>query len=48
MHSCQKMVINQAQSPTPTLFMLNGNPILGYNKQKADVKLMFWTYVDFD
>ena len=29
------------------VWFLDGNPIVGYNKQKAGIKLMFWSGVDF-
>ena len=31
----------------PVLF-LNGNPIVGYSKQKAGLRLMFWSGADFE
>jgi hypothetical protein len=27
---------------------LEGNPIVGYSKQKAGIRLMFWSGADFD
>ena len=30
------------------VWFLNGNPIVGYNKQKAGVRLMFWSGADFE
>ena len=30
------------------VWFINGNPIVGYSKQKDCVKLMFWSGVDFD
>ncbi|HET8962274.1 MAG TPA: DUF1801 domain-containing protein [Chitinophagales bacterium] len=30
------------------VWFLNGNPIVGYSKQKAGIRLMFWSGVDFD
>ena len=30
------------------VWFLNGNPIVGYSKQKAGVKLMFWSGADFE
>jgi uncharacterized protein YdhG (YjbR/CyaY superfamily) len=30
------------------VWFLNGNPIVGYSKQKAGVRLMFWSGADFD
>ena len=30
------------------VWFLNGNPIVGYSKQKAGIKLMFWSGADFD
>jgi hypothetical protein len=32
--------------PHPVWF-LDGNPIVGYNKQKKGIQLMFWSGVDF-
>ena len=30
------------------VWFLEGNPIVGYSKQKAGLKLMFWSGIDFD
>lgn len=30
------------------VWFLNGNPIVGYSKQKAGIKLMFWSGADFE
>lgn len=30
------------------VWFLNGNPIVGYSKQKAGWRLMFWSGADFD
>lgn len=30
------------------VWFLEGNPIVGYSKQKAGVRLMFWSGADFD
>lgn len=30
------------------VWFLDGNPIVGYSKQKAGVKLLFWSGADFD
>jgi hypothetical protein len=30
------------------VWFLDGNPIVGYSKQKAGMKLLFWSGVDFD
>lgn len=30
------------------VWFIDGNPIVGYSKQKAGVKLMFWSGSDFD
>ena len=30
------------------VWFLNGNPIVGYNKQKAGIRLMFWSGTDFE
>ena len=30
------------------VWFLNGNPIVGYSKQKAGVRLMFWSGANFD
>ncbi|AWI26237.1 DUF1801 domain-containing protein [Flavobacterium pallidum] len=30
------------------VWLLNGNPIVGYSKQKAGIRLMFWSGADFD
>ncbi len=30
------------------VWFLNGNPIVGYCKQKAGIKLMFWSGADFE
>lgn len=30
------------------VWFLNGNPIVGYSKQKAGIRLMFWSGQDFD
>ncbi len=30
------------------VWFLEGNPVVGYSKQKAGVRLMFWSGADFD
>ncbi len=30
------------------VWFLDGNPIVGYSKQKAGIRLMFWSGVDFE
>ncbi|HEY6437045.1 MAG TPA: DUF1801 domain-containing protein [Ignavibacteriaceae bacterium] len=30
------------------VWFLDGNPIVGYSKQKRGIRLMFWSGVDFD
>jgi len=30
------------------VWFLNGNPIVGYSKQKLGIRLMFWSGADFD
>lgn len=30
------------------VWFLNGNPIVGYSKQKAGIRLMFWSGASFD
>jgi len=30
------------------VWFLDGNPIVGYSKQKAGIRLMFWSGADFD
>jgi uncharacterized protein YdhG (YjbR/CyaY superfamily) len=30
------------------VWFLNGNPIVGYSKQKKGIRLMFWSGADFD
>jgi hypothetical protein len=30
------------------VWFINGNPIVGYNKQKKGIRLMFWSGSDFD
>lgn len=30
------------------VWFLNGNPIVGYSKEKAGIRLMFWSGVDFE
>jgi len=30
------------------VWFIDGNPIAGYSKQKAGIKLMFWSGVDFE
>ncbi len=30
------------------VWFLNGNPIVGYSKQKSGIRLMFWSGADFD
>lgn len=30
------------------VWFLNGNPIVGYSKQKAGLRLMFWSGADFE
>jgi hypothetical protein len=30
------------------VWFLKGNPIVGYSKQKAGIRLMFWSGADFD
>ena len=33
---------------THPVWFLDGNPIVGYSKQKAGIRLMFWSGMDFD
>jgi uncharacterized protein YdhG (YjbR/CyaY superfamily) len=30
------------------VWLLNGNPIVGYSRQKQGIRLMFWSGADFD
>lgn len=30
------------------VWFINGNPIVGYSKQKAGIRLMFWSGADFE
>ncbi len=30
------------------VWFLNGNPVVGYSKQKAGIRLMFWSGADFE
>lgn len=30
------------------VWFINGNPIVGFSKQKAGIRLMFWSGADFD
>jgi uncharacterized protein YdhG (YjbR/CyaY superfamily) len=30
------------------VWFLNGNPVVGYSKQKAGIRLMFWSGMSFD
>lgn len=30
------------------VWFLNGNPIVGFSKQKAGIRLMFWSGIDFN
>lgn len=30
------------------VWFLNGNPVVGYSKQKSGIRLMFWSGADFD
>lgn len=30
------------------VWFLDGNPIVGYSKQKVGIRLMFWSGIDFD
>ena len=30
------------------VWFLNGNPIVGYSKKKAGIRLMFWSGIDFE
>jgi uncharacterized protein YdhG (YjbR/CyaY superfamily) len=30
------------------VWFLDGNPIVGYSKQKAGIRLMFWSGMDFE
>mgnify|MGYP003575342145 FL=1 len=30
------------------VWFLNGNPVVGYSKQKRGIRLMFWSGADFD
>ena len=34
--------------PVPPVWFLEGNPIVGYSRQKAGIRLMFWSGADFD
>ena len=38
---------NKIQYSHPVWFLV-GNPIVGYSKQKAGIKLMFWSVADFE
>ncbi|TKB98778.1 DUF1801 domain-containing protein [Pedobacter cryophilus] len=43
--------LNDAESKiwhSHPVWFLNGNPIVGYSKQKAGVRLMFWSGADFE
>ena len=43
-------VLNNAESKiwhAHPVWFLDGNPIVGYNKQKAGIRLMFWSGSDF-
>lgn len=33
---------------THPVWFIDGNPIVGFNKQKAGIRLMFWSGADFD
>lgn len=33
---------------THPVWFLDGNPIVGYSKQKAGIRLMFWSGIDFE
>lgn len=33
---------------THPVWFLNGNPIVGYSKQKTGIRLMFWSGIDFE
>ncbi|MES2838180.1 MAG: DUF1801 domain-containing protein [Bacteroidota bacterium] len=44
-------VLSQAENKiwhAHPVWFLEGNPIVGYNKQKAGIRLMFWSGADFD
>lgn len=30
------------------VWFINGNPVVGFNKQKAGIRLMFWSGADFE
>ena len=43
--------LNEAESKVwhaHPVWFLDGNPIVGYSKQKAGIKLMFWSGADFE
>jgi hypothetical protein len=43
--------LNEAESKTwhaHPVWFLDGNPIVGYSKQKKGIRLMFWSGADFD
>jgi hypothetical protein len=44
-------VLSEAESKiwhAHPVWFLNGNPIVGYSKQKAGLRLMFWSGADFE
>ncbi len=44
-------ILSEAESKvwhSHPVWFLNGNPIVGYSKQKAGIRLMFWSGSDFD
>ncbi|MGF1566189.1 MAG: DUF1801 domain-containing protein [Flavobacteriales bacterium] len=54
---CERLyVLNQRYLPATEhklwhahpVWFINGNPIVGYSKQKAGIRLMFWSGADFD
>jgi len=44
-------ILNEAESKiwhSHPVWFLEGNPIVGYSKQKAGIRLMFWSGIDFN
>lgn len=44
-------VLNEAESKiwhSHPVWFLDGNPIVGYSKQKAGIRLLFWSGADFE
>lgn len=48
-HICQHLAAAERKVwHAHPVWFLDGNPVVGYSKQKAGIRLMFWSGADFD